>query len=48
MQGVPSLGIHGRFYTDGSLAGGMERALLIADSLIAQQRKGAAKPKAKK
>ncbi len=38
VQGVPSLGINGRFYTDGSLAGGMARALQIADALIAQER----------
>ena len=48
VQGVPSLGIAGRYYTDGSLAGGMERALLIADSLIQQQRRNLAKLKAKK
>ena len=38
VQGVPSLGINGRFYTDGSLAGGMARALKIADALIAKER----------
>jgi thiol:disulfide interchange protein DsbA len=38
VEGVPSFGIAGRFYTDGSLAGSMERALKVAESLIAQSR----------
>ena len=38
VQGVPSLGINGRFYTDGSMAGGMARALQIVDALIAAER----------
>ena len=38
VQGVPSLGIAGRYYTDGSLAGGMVRALQIVDALIAEER----------
>jgi thiol:disulfide interchange protein DsbA len=38
VQGVPALGIAGRYYTDGSLAGNMERALQITDYLIAQAR----------
>jgi thiol:disulfide interchange protein DsbA len=40
VQGVPSLGIAGRFYTDGSLAGTMERALQITDYLIGEVRRG--------
>jgi thiol:disulfide interchange protein DsbA len=40
VEGVPSLGIAGRYYTDGSLAGNMERALKVAESLIAQTRQG--------
>ncbi len=40
IEGVPSLGIAGRFYTDGGLAGSMERALKVAESLIAQARTG--------
>ena len=40
VQGVPALGIGGRFYTDGSLSGSMERALQVADYLIAEIRKG--------
>jgi protein dithiol oxidoreductase (disulfide-forming) len=38
VEGVPSFGIAGRFYTDGSIAGSMERALKVAESLIAQSR----------
>ena len=38
VEGVPSLGIAGRFYTDGSLAGSMDRALKFAESLLAQSR----------
>jgi thiol:disulfide interchange protein DsbA len=34
------LGIAGRYYTDGSLAGNMDRALKVAESLIAQTRQG--------
>jgi protein dithiol oxidoreductase (disulfide-forming) len=34
VEGVPALGIAGRYYTDGSLAGGMDRALLVTDYLI--------------
>lgn len=40
VEGVPALGIGGRFYVDGSLAGSMERALQIADFLTAEIRKG--------
>lgn len=41
VEGVPALGIAGRWYTDGTLAGGMPRALQVADYLIAQARKAA-------
>jgi protein dithiol oxidoreductase (disulfide-forming) len=40
VDGVPALGIAGRFYTSGSLAQNMERALAVADYLIAEVRKG--------
>lgn len=33
IDGVPSLGIAGRFYTDGTLAKGMTRALQVAEQL---------------
>ena len=40
VEGVPALGVAGRFYTDGSHAKGMERALQVVDSLVAQVRSG--------
>ncbi len=48
IDGVPALGIHGRFYTSPSLAGGdnvpetesQARALALTDQLIARVRKG--------
>lgn len=40
VSGVPALGIAGRFYTDGSLAGSMEKALYVTDYLTAQVRSG--------
>jgi thiol:disulfide interchange protein DsbA len=38
IDGVPALGIHGRFYTSGALAGNHERALAVADFLIQRSR----------
>jgi protein dithiol oxidoreductase (disulfide-forming) len=38
IDGVPALGIQGRFYTSGSLAGTHERALAVADFLIQRSR----------
>ena len=40
VQGVPALGIAGRFYTDGSLTQTMERALQVTDYLIGEVRRG--------
>ena len=40
VQGVPAIGIAGRFYTDGTLAGNMDRALQVTDYLVAELRKG--------
>jgi protein dithiol oxidoreductase (disulfide-forming) len=40
VDGVPALGIAGRFYTSGSLAQTMDRALAVTDFLIAEVRKG--------
>jgi thiol:disulfide interchange protein DsbA len=34
VEGVPALGVAGQFYTDGSMAGSMERALLVVQTLI--------------
>jgi len=38
VEGVPALGVAGRFYTDGSLAGSMERAIQVVESLVADIR----------
>lgn len=40
VEGVPALGVAGRFYTDGSHAKGMERGLQVVESLVAQVRSG--------
>lgn len=40
VEGVPAMGIAGRFYIDGSLAGSMQRVLQIADYLIAEVKAG--------
>lgn len=39
VEGVPALGIAGRYYTDGSLAGNMDRALQVTEYLVAEARK---------
>lgn len=38
VEGVPALGVAGRFYTDGTMAGSMERALQVVDFLVAEVR----------
>lgn len=38
LAGVPAIGINGRYYTDGTLAQNMNRALTVTDQLIAEQR----------
>ena len=38
VEGVPALGVAGRFYTDGSIARSMERALQVVESLVADVR----------
>jgi thiol:disulfide interchange protein DsbA len=40
IDGTPAIGIDGRYFTSGSLAGSNERALAVTDFLIAQARKG--------
>ena len=40
VDGVPSLGVAGRYYTSGSLAGTLERAVVVADHLVGLARKG--------
>jgi protein dithiol oxidoreductase (disulfide-forming) len=39
VQGVPSIGIAGRYITDGDMAGNMDRALQVVDYLVAEARK---------
>ena len=41
VEGTPALGIAGRYYTDGSMAGGFAQMLAVTDALIAQERKKA-------
>lgn len=40
VEGVPALGVAGRFYTDGSMTKSMERALQTVDFLVAEVRAG--------
>jgi protein dithiol oxidoreductase (disulfide-forming) len=40
VEGVPALGIAGRYYTDGTLSKSMERGLQVAEYLIAEIRTG--------
>lgn len=40
VSGTPALGIGGRFYTDGELAGNNDKAMRVADYLISELRKG--------
>lgn len=39
IDGVPALGVNGRYWTSGGLTGSLERSLVVADYLIAQARK---------
>ncbi len=39
VEGVPALGIAGRWYTDGTMAGGMNRAVQVTEYLIGEARK---------
>lgn len=39
VDGVPALGVAGRYYTDTTLAGGMDNALRVVDHLVAEIRK---------
>lgn len=40
VEGVPALGVAGRFYTDGSIATNMQRALQVVDFLLSEVRSG--------
>lgn len=39
VEGVPAIGVGGRFYTDSTLSGGMQRMLRVTDQLVAEARK---------
>ena len=41
IEGVPSIGVHGRYLTSGSLAGDNVRSLSVADFLVDKIRRGA-------
>jgi len=40
VEGVPAMGVAGRFYTDGTIAKGMEHVLEVVDYLVGEVRKG--------
>lgn len=40
VEGVPAMGVAGRFYTDGTMARGMEHVLQVVDYLVSEIRKG--------
>ena len=44
VDGVPALGVDGRYYTSGSLAGNMARALTVTDYLLTLARSSKAAP----
>ena len=39
VDGVPAMGVAGRYYVDGELAGNMDRVLQVVDHLLAEARK---------
>lgn len=47
VDGVPSLGVAGKYFTSGSIAQTMERALLVTDYLVGLARSSGAVPAAK-
>ena len=40
VEGVPSMGVAGKYYTDGTMAGSMQTVLQVVESLTAMARKG--------
>ena len=40
VEGVPSMGVAGKYYTDGPMAGNMQNVLQVVEYLAAQSRKG--------
>ena len=41
VEGVPSMGVAGRYYTDGTMAGNMDNVLRVVEHLVGQARKKA-------
>ena len=39
VEGVPSMGVAGKYYTDGTMAGNMQNVLQVVDHLVATSRK---------
>ncbi|MPN45091.1 Thiol:disulfide interchange protein DsbA [bioreactor metagenome] len=39
VEGVPAMGVAGRYYTDGTRAGNMDNVLRVVNALIASSRK---------
>ena len=40
VEGVPSMGVAGRYYTDGTMAGNMQSVLQVVEHLVGVARKG--------
>ena len=40
VEGVPSMGVAGKFYTDGTMAGSMQNVLQVVEHLATVARKG--------
>ena len=40
VEGVPSMGVAGKYYTDGTMAGSMQNVLQVVESLAATAKKG--------
>ena len=40
VEGVPSMGVAGKYYTDGTMAGSMQTVLQVVEHLVATARKG--------
>ncbi|KAB2893041.1 MAG: thiol:disulfide interchange protein DsbA/DsbL, partial [Burkholderiaceae bacterium] len=40
VEGVPSMGVAGRYYTDGTMAGSMQGVLQVVEQLVGTVRKG--------
>jgi thiol:disulfide interchange protein DsbA len=40
VEGVPAMGVAGRFYTDGTLARGMDNVLRVVEYLVGEVKRG--------